>query len=96
MAEKQKPTKFYVTKLNKGQKVKFGEKEIEIKNDETSIYISEDVTLKKGDKLYLNKVSDIVTRLQADDKISEEQASDWLARSKQYNQTHEVSIFRKK
>lgn len=92
-----KQTKFYVTKLNKGQKLKLaGGKEITIKNDETSVYISEDITLKKGDKLYLNKITDVVSRLQSEGKIDEDKAAEWLDRSKQYNQTHEVSVYRSK
>ena len=48
------------------------------------------------DKLYLNKIQDIVSRLQTDGKIDEDKASEWLDRSKAFNQTHEVSVFRKK
>lgn len=48
---------FNVTRLKKGQEVETKNgKSFTVNQDETSIYISEDVTLKKGDKIYLNPI----------------------------------------
>lgn len=47
-----------VTKLTKGQTVELpGGKSFVAENDELSIYIPEDVTLHKGDKLYINAIA---------------------------------------
>ena len=56
MAEKKDPI-LNVTKLKKGQVIETASgKSFTVGQDETSIYIKEDISLKKGDKLYLNAI----------------------------------------
>lgn len=55
--EQKKDVLLNVTKLKKGQVIetKSG-KTFTVGQDETSIYINQDLTLKKGDKLFLNSI----------------------------------------
>ena len=91
-----KRKQLYVTKLQKGQVVKTPKSSFTVKADETSIYIPEDITLKAGDKLYLNPIKGVYEKLAEDGKMSQEEAESRIQQCKEYNQSHIVSIYSKK
>jgi hypothetical protein len=90
-----KKKNMYVTKLKKGQVVKTAKSEFTVKEDEISIYVPEDVTLKAGDKLYLNPVKNHFDRLAANGSITEEDAEKRIQQCQEYNQPYIVSIYSK-
>lgn len=96
MEQKKYPKQLYVKRLKAGQKVETKTGGFVMKNNETSIYISEDVTFKAGTTLYLNPIEEHFAKLVEIKKMDEDKAADSLAKCREYNQSHVVSVYSKK
>lgn len=91
----QKRKTMYVTKLKQGQKIKTAKSEFTVKEDEISIYVPEEITLKAGDKLYLNPVKNHFDRLANNGTITQEEAEQRVSQCQEYNQPYVVSVYSK-
>lgn len=85
----------YVTKLKQGQKIKTAKSEFTVKEDEISIYVPEEITLKAGDKLYLNPVKNHFDRLANNGSITQEEAEKRVQQCQDFNQPYIVSVYSK-